>query len=54
MTISENFTSADLDIFVFECDSIYDPANIMVTVMVDDLVAVNELLKPLLVPLISV
>ena len=25
MAIGENFTSADLDIFVFECDKIYDP-----------------------------
>ena len=24
--IGENFTSADLDIFLFECDKIYDPA----------------------------
>ena len=27
MAIGEKFTSADLDIFVFECDKIYDPAN---------------------------
>jgi hypothetical protein len=26
MAIGENFTSADLDIIVFECDRIYDPA----------------------------
>ena len=26
IAIGENFTSADLDIFVFECDKIYDPA----------------------------
>ena len=26
MAISENFTSADLDLFIFECDKIYDPA----------------------------
>jgi hypothetical protein len=26
MAIGENFTSADLDIFVYECDKIYDPA----------------------------
>jgi hypothetical protein len=25
LAIGENFTSADLDIFVFECDDIYDP-----------------------------
>jgi hypothetical protein len=25
--VGENFTSADLEIFVFECDKIYDPAN---------------------------
>ena len=25
MAIGEKFTSADLDIFVFECDTIYDP-----------------------------
>ena len=31
MAIGENFTSADLDIFGFECDTIYDPA-----VMMDD------------------
>ena len=27
MAIGENFTSADLEIFVFECDMIYNPAN---------------------------
>ena len=27
MAVGEKFTSADLDIFVFECDRIYDPAN---------------------------
>ena len=26
MAIGENFTSADLDIFLFECDKAYDPA----------------------------
>ena len=26
LAIGENFTSADLDIFTFECDKIYDPA----------------------------
>jgi hypothetical protein len=25
MAIGENFTSADLDVLVFECDRIYDP-----------------------------
>ena len=27
IAIGENFTSADLDISVFECDKLYDPAN---------------------------
>ena len=27
MAIGENFTSSDLDVFVFECDKIYDPGN---------------------------
>ena len=27
MAIGEKFTSADLDIFVFECDTIFDPAD---------------------------
>ena len=27
VAIGEKFTSADLDIFVFECDTTYDPAN---------------------------
>ena len=31
MAIGENFASADLDIFVFECDKIFDPA-----IMVDE------------------
>ena len=26
MAIGENFTSADLEIYVFECDTIFDPA----------------------------